>query len=112
ALGHEARLADDVFEYFELFEAVADEEDVLFRKQKSEKGQYPVFRFRAIGAPVVCIVFYIVLGRQDHAGWVEQRAVEMKDGVRSFEIVGRQLLHLVDDCRLLTDGRSPGAASG
>ena len=35
----------------------------------------------------------------------------MKDGVGSFEIVGRQFLDLVDDCRLLTDGRSSGTAS-
>ena len=56
----QARLADDVFQYFKFIEPVADEENVLLGEEEFEKREDVVFRFCATGKPIVCIVSDVI----------------------------------------------------
>ena len=77
----QARLADDVFQYFKFIEPVADEENVLLGEEEFEKRVDVVFRFCATGKPIVCIVSDVILSCQDHTVGLEHRPVEMNNRV-------------------------------
>jgi hypothetical protein len=70
-LAHKPGFADDVFQDFEFFEPIADEQHVLLRKEKSEEAENLVFAFRPLGSAVVCVVPDIVLRGHDHGVRIE-----------------------------------------
>src|ERR1700730_1296532 len=98
----QARLADDVFQYFKFIEPVADKENVLLGEEEFEKREDFVFRFCAVEEAIVCIVSDVILSCQDHAVGIEHRPVEMNNRIWP-QVVRCQVINFINNFWPLLD---------